>query len=110
MMSVFIALLLSGAATAHLWVYAEGEGLLVTVQRDEELMERIRAAWDGFQPYLDSDTPPPLTDADSAQRDDPSWAEAAVARANAAKSEHDIVNEVPMRAPDVELTIWAGEA
>lgn len=72
-------LMVSGAATAHLWVYAEGEGLLVTVQRDEALMERIRAAWDGFQPYLDSDTPPPLTDADSAQRDDPSWAEAAQA-------------------------------
>lgn len=70
-------LMVSGAATAHLWVYAEGEGLLLTLQRDEELMALIREAWDAFQPYLDSDTPPPLTDADSAQRDDPAWSQAA---------------------------------
>ena len=72
-------LMVAGASTAHFWVYAEGEGMLITVKRDEELMSLIREAWDGFQQYLDTDTPPPLTEADSAQRTDQAWAEAAKA-------------------------------
>lgn len=70
-------LMVAGAAVAHFWVYAEGEGLLLTVRRDDELMSLIREAWDDFQQYLDSDSPPPLTDADSAQREDAPWAKAA---------------------------------
>jgi putative phage-type endonuclease len=72
-------LMVAGAATAHLWVYAGGEGLLITVRRDEEVMGLIREAWDDFQQYLDGDTPPPLTDADSAQRTDEAWSQAAQA-------------------------------
>lgn len=72
-------LMVAGAATAHLWVYVEGDGLLLTVQRDEELMVLIREAWDDFQQYLDNDSPPPLTDADSAQREDAPWSAAAAA-------------------------------
>ena len=72
-------LMVSGAATAHLWVYADGVGILITVARDEALMASIRDAWDVYQQYLDEDTPPPLTERDSAQRDDPAWAEAAAA-------------------------------
>lgn len=70
-------LMVAGAGTAHFWVYAEADGLLLTVRRDEELMGLIREAWDDFQQYLDTDCPPPLTDADSAQRDDPAWSQAA---------------------------------
>jgi len=72
-------LLVAGAKTAHLWVFTDGEGILLTIRRDEELMAVIRTAWDDFQQYLDTDTPPPLTDADSAQRDDPAWTGAALA-------------------------------
>lgn len=72
-------LMVAGAATAHLWIYAEGDGLLLTVRRDEALMEAIKAAWDDFQQYLDADSPPPLTEADSMQRDDPAWVGAALA-------------------------------
>ncbi len=72
-------LMVSGAATAHLWVYADGEGILLKVDRQEPMMATIRACWDEFQQYLDSDSPPPLTDADSAQRDDPAWVGAALA-------------------------------
>ena len=36
-------------------------------------MEAIRAAWDGFQQYLDTDTPPPLTDRDTVTRTDAAW-------------------------------------
>jgi putative phage-type endonuclease len=72
-------LMVSGASTAHFWVYAEGEGMLITLKRDEEVMSLIREAWDQFQTYLDTDTPPPLTDADSAQREDAAWSQAAQA-------------------------------
>jgi putative phage-type endonuclease len=72
-------IMVSGAAEAHLWVFADGDGLLLTLHRDEGAMEAIRGAWDTFAPYLDSDTPPPLTDADSVVRDDPAWSEAAKA-------------------------------
>ncbi len=46
-------------------------------------MERIRAGWDGFQKYLDTDTPPPLTEADTVQRSDTFWKDAAAAFASA---------------------------
>lgn len=51
-------LMVSDATTAHLWVYVEEEGLLVSIQRDEVMMASIRKAWDAFQPHLDNDTPP----------------------------------------------------
>lgn len=76
-------MMVSGAAEAHLWVYAEGEGLLLTLRRDEAAMEVIRGAWDTFAAYLDSDTPPPLTEADTVFREDGPWAEAAKAFAEA---------------------------
>jgi putative phage-type endonuclease len=72
-------LMVSGATTAHLWVYAGGEGLLVTIQRDADLMERIRERWEEFETYLDTDSPPPLTEADSVLRADAEWARAAQA-------------------------------
>ena len=53
-------------------------GLLATIMRDEATMTAIRTAWDVFQKHLDTDTPPPLTEADSAQRDDPAWSQAAL--------------------------------
>jgi putative phage-type endonuclease len=72
-------LMVSGAATAHLWVYADGEGILLKVERQEPLMATIKDCWIEFQQFLDSDSPPPLTDADSAIRDDPAWVGAALA-------------------------------
>lgn len=46
-------------------------------------MQRIREGWDWFQGYLDIDTPPPLTDADTVLREDVDWTEAALAYAQA---------------------------
>ena len=40
-------------------------------------MNAIRTAWDGFQQYLDTDTPPPLMDRDTVERSDPAWTLAA---------------------------------
>jgi len=76
-------LMVSGADMAHLWVFDGTEGLLLEVARDEAIMASIRAAWDGFQKYLDTDTPPPLSDRDTATRDDPEWKLAALGYLNA---------------------------
>ena len=70
-------LMVSGAATAHLWIFDGEQGLLRTIERDEAAMVAIRAAWDAFQPFLDRDIPPPLVDADTVHRDDAVWAKAA---------------------------------
>jgi putative phage-type endonuclease len=86
-------LMVSGALEAHLWVYAEGEGLLITVSRDEAAMEAIRASWETFAHYLQSDTPPPLGEADTVLRDDSDWADAARAF-TAAKVQADQAAEV----------------
>lgn len=47
------------------------------IGHDEAQMANIRAAWDGFQQFMDADTPPPLSDGDTAVRQDVAWAEAA---------------------------------
>jgi putative phage-type endonuclease len=70
-------LLVSGAALAHFWVFDGQHGLLLAVERDESAMDRIRRGWEVFQGYLDSDTPPPLTEADTVVREDDRWAAAA---------------------------------
>jgi putative phage-type endonuclease len=76
-------LMVSGAGQAHLWVFDGERGLLHVVEPDTGAMEAIRAAWDGFAVYLESDTPPPLVDADTVHRDDAQWAEAALAYSQA---------------------------
>jgi len=70
-------LMVSGADVAHLFVFDGRQGLLLEVRRDETVMQRVRTAWDSFQQYLDSDTPPPLTDADTVVREDSNWSAAA---------------------------------
>lgn len=82
-------LMVAGAAVAHLWVFDGTEGLLVEVARDDAVMGDIRAAWDGFQHYLDNDTPPPLTDRDTLVRGDPEWKLAAVSYLNAKRKAED---------------------
>jgi putative phage-type endonuclease len=72
-------LMVSGAIQAHLWVFDGAAGILQRIERDEDLMERIRLGWEAFQPYLDGDTPPPLSDADTVLREDAAWAQAAAA-------------------------------
>ena len=72
-------LMVSGADLAHLWVFDGSKGILLAIERDADAMERIQAGWDGFQQYLDADTPPPLTETDTVVRHDQGWAEAAAA-------------------------------
>ncbi len=70
-------LMVSKAMTAHLWVYADGDGLLISIERDEVMMAQICEAWNAYQQYLDGDIPPPLTDQDTKARVDTAWREAA---------------------------------
>ena len=70
-------LTVSDAPKCHLWVFDGQRGLLHEIPRDEAVMERIRAGWEAFQSHLETDTPPPLTDADTVQRSDTFWKDAA---------------------------------
>jgi putative phage-type endonuclease len=76
-------LMVSGAGRAHLWVFDGERGLLRSIEPEPAAMEAIWAAWDAFAVFLDSDTPPPLVDADTVHRDDASWLQAAQAYAQA---------------------------
>ena len=85
-------LMVSGADLAHLWVFDGSKGILHAIERDGSAMERIRAGWDAFAQYLTGDTPPPLTEADTAMRNDAAWTEAADAY-TLAKREADAQSE-----------------
>jgi len=79
-------LMVSGATTAHLWVFDGARGLLRTIERDESAMATLRDAWDGFSRFLATDTPPPLLPADTVLREDAAWTEAARAYAKATQA------------------------
>lgn len=72
-------LFVSGATLAHLWIFDGTSGLLLNVDRDEVCQQRIRNAWDAFQSYVDTDTPPPYTEQDTKVRTDAAWKMAAEA-------------------------------
>lgn len=86
MIQVQHQLYVSDARQAHLWVYSGERGVLHAIERDEAAMQRIRDGWDQFQTFMDSDTPPPLTDADTVQRSDAAWAAAAQVFAEAKRA------------------------
>lgn len=70
-------LMVSEASQAHLWCFDGSDGLLLTEHRDEVCQQRIRKAWDEFDVYVEADTPPPMTEADTVLRDDTDWQVAA---------------------------------
>ncbi len=72
-------LMVSGAALAHLLVFDGRQGLLHEIRPDPAMHDCIRVAWEAFAEFLDHDTPAPLADADSRQRDDEGWRVAAQA-------------------------------
>ena len=78
--------MVSGAALAHLWVFDGTQGILLPIVPNASSMESIREGWDPFQAYLDSDTPPPLTDADTVVRENIAWCTVAQAYAEAKRA------------------------
>jgi len=76
-MQILHQLMVTGAAKAHLWIFDGERGLLHVIEPEPAAAELIREAWDAFAVFLDTDTPPPLADADTVQRNDEAWAAAA---------------------------------
>jgi putative phage-type endonuclease len=111
MLQVQHQLMVSGAQLAHLWVFDGQRGLLHEIPRDEAVMERISAGWDAFQMFLDTDTPPPLTDADTVLRSDTFWKDAAAAFASA-KAAADAADQALTAARDalVRLAVHPRES
>jgi putative phage-type endonuclease len=97
-------LMVSGAKLAHLYVFDGTQGLLRTIEPIDHAMQRIRDGWDQFQFYLDTDMPPPLTDADVVQRGDADWAVAASAFA-AAKQAADLADAMVAKARDALVAL-----
>jgi hypothetical protein len=82
-------LMVADAALAHLWVFADGEGLLHEIAPKPEMWPQITAAWDTFQRYLDTDEPPPLTERDTRLRGDKEWLGAAAVYVKAKQAADD---------------------
>lgn len=70
-------LMVSHAKHAYLWVFDGQEGIGITIEPDAAMFDQIKTAWDVFQVYLDTDTPPPITDKDTLIRVDLAWEQAA---------------------------------
>ena len=92
-------LMVAGAELANLWVFDGSKGILHAIARDEAVMTQIQEGWENFQQYLSSDTPPPLTDADTVLREDLAWAQAAAAFAEA-KRATDLADAALAKARD----------
>ncbi len=104
-------LMVSGAARAHLWVYADGEGLLLEARPQPERWERIRAAWDAFMKCIAADTPPALTDRDTRERTDEEWRTAAEAYLRAKQdAEHSAAVAEDAKAALVALASHPSES
>jgi len=97
-------LMVSGAQLAHLYVFDGTEGLLRPIEPIDHAFQRIRDGWDQFQVYLDTDLPPPLTDADVVQREDADWAAAAIAFAQA-KQAADLADDVVTHAREALVAL-----
>ena len=78
-MQVQHQLMVAGAALAHLYIFDGTEGLLLDIKPKPEVWPQITKAWDAFAHFLETDTPPPLTDRDTRERADTQWQEAATA-------------------------------
>lgn len=91
MIQVQHQLMVSGAEQAHLWVFDGERGMLHAIERGDAWMERIRQGWEAFQPCLDGDVPPPLSDADTVFRNDPNWCQAAICYASAKRAADEAV-------------------
>ncbi len=97
-------LMVSGARLAHLYVFDGVQGLLRPIEPIEHAVQRIQNGWDQFQVYLDTDTPPPLTDADTVVRDDPDWVTAAETFASA-KMAADLADQAVAAARDALVAL-----
>jgi hypothetical protein len=78
--------------------------LLRPIEPIDHAFQRIKDGWDWFQTFLDTDTPPPLTDADTVLRDDADWPVAAQAFA-AAKQVADLADQAVAKAREALVVL-----
>ena len=97
-------LMVSGAKLAHLYVFDGTQGILRPMEPIEHAFQRIRDGWDWFQVFLDTDTPPPLTDADTVMREDNDWVAAATAFTQA-KQAADLADAAVAQAREALLAL-----
>lgn len=62
-----------GLNSVDYWSYREGKGVLIIHLRDDKFIEEMLIAEQEFYQYLIDKVPPPLTDRDIVQIDDPVW-------------------------------------
>ncbi|OQW89703.1 MAG: hypothetical protein BWK72_00115 [Rhodoferax ferrireducens] len=96
--------MVSGAQLAHLYVFDGTQGLLRPIEPIDHAFQRIRDGWEWFQVFLDTDTPPPLTDADTVMREDADWVAAAGAFAQA-KQAADLADAAVTQAREALLAL-----
>lgn len=112
-------LLCSGARLARFVVcHAEGEQITDAIHcdvlPDEQMHEAIKVAWEQFFEYLDSDTPPPITERDVREREDAEWAAAAQAwreakqRLDEASKAEKAAREMLIKLAGEQSTVGAG--
>lgn len=70
-------LMVSGATNADFYVFDGEDGIVVEVLPCLQDMEQLRLAWDDFWVFIRTDSPPPLTSADTVIREDSVWQSAA---------------------------------
>lgn len=70
-------LMVSGARLAHLYVFDGKTGLLLEQPAEPECWATIVQGWEAFMEHVRADAPPPLSDRDTRERDDPEWEAAA---------------------------------
>lgn len=97
-------LMVSGAKLAHLFVFDGTHGILRPMEPIDHAFQRIRDGWDWFQVFLDTDTPPPLTDSDTVIREDDDWAVAAQSFAQA-KQAADVADEAVTKAREALVAL-----
>ncbi len=67
----------SDVPTAHFWVFDGEKGLLIEKLPNVDDQDRLINTWRDFWQYIETDTPPELTDKDILLRDDAEWTSAA---------------------------------
>lgn len=104
-------LMVAGAKLAHLWVFDGKQGLLLEVAARPDRWPEIQAAWDAFMKFITTDTPPPLCDRDTREREDDAWRTAAAAFLRARQdADHSAAAADEAKAVLVALTSHPSES
>ena len=64
---------IGAADLAHLYVYADGEGILLEQKPEPQCWDTIRSDWTRFMQFVTDDLPPPPTERDTVVRMDEAW-------------------------------------